>query len=69
MKRSLPKTYTLEDAAQLLREWQLNEWAMDRRITKKAKREQRQIVERLLVGLTQREIAEAELEHALSSMN
>jgi hypothetical protein len=69
MRRTLPKSYTLEEAARLLREWQINEWSLDRRITKTAKKEQRRIVERLVVGLTQREVADVELDFVLSSMN
>ena len=59
----------LEDAAALLRRFQLNEWALDRRITKKAKREQAAIVCEFLERLCRREITKDELAHALDSMN
>lgn len=60
---------TLEDAATLLRRFQLNEWALDRRVTKKAQREQSAIVCELLERMCRREITKDELAHALDSMN
>lgn len=60
---------TLEDAGALLRKWQLNEWALDRRMTKKAKREQQKIIKELLERLCRREVTGDELDHVLSSMN
>lgn len=63
------ESMTLEDAGKLLRRWQLNEWALDKKMTKKALKEQRQIVKILLVKLCQRHVADAEIEYTLASLN
>lgn len=60
---------TLEDVGALLRKWQLNEWALDRRMTKKALREQQKIIKELLQRLCHREVTSDELDHVLTSMN
>lgn len=60
---------TLEDAGALLRRWQLNEWALDKKMTKKARREQRQIVTILLTKLCGRYVADIEIDHVINSMN
>lgn len=59
----------LESAARLLNRWQLNEWSMDRRVTKKAKREQAGIIRELTERLCHRDITTDELDHVLNSMN
>lgn len=41
----------LEEAGQLLHRFQQNEWDMERRDTKKARKEQREIIAELLSGL------------------
>lgn len=63
------ESMTLEDAGKLLRRWQLNEWALDKKMTKKALKEQRTIIAILLTKLCQRYIADVELDHVLNSMN
>jgi hypothetical protein len=63
------ESMTLEDAGALLRRWQLNEWALDKKMTKKALREQRQIITILLTKLCQRYVADVEVDHILNSMN
>lgn len=60
---------TLSNAGALLRKWQLNEWALDRRMTKRAKREQQEIIKELLQRLCHREVTSDELDHILTSMN
>lgn len=59
---------TLEDAGKMLREFQLNEWALDRRVTKTALRQQRQIVSEFLERLCRRDITSDELDHVLNSL-
>lgn len=59
----------LHDAGALLRRFQLNEWAMDKRTTKKAHKEQQAIIKELLNHLCQREVGKIEVEWVLSSMN
>jgi len=64
------KPLTLEEAGRLLRQWQLNEWALEKKMTKRALREQRWIVWRLLTYLTRREVISGdELDHIMGSMN
>lgn len=63
------ESMTLEDAGKLLRRWQINEWALDKKVTKKALKEQRQITKTLLTKLCQRYIADVELDHILDSLN
>jgi hypothetical protein len=63
------ESLTLEDAAKLLRRWQLNEWALDKKMTKKALKEQRQIVKELLTRLCRRDVADVELDHVIGSPN
>lgn len=60
---------TVDDAAALLRRWQLNEWALDKKMTKKALKEQRAIVKELLERLCQRELSAAEIDLSISTMN
>lgn len=60
---------TLEDAAKLLRRWQLNEWALDKKMTKKALKEQRQIVKELTTRLYNHYIADIEIDHVIGSLN
>jgi hypothetical protein len=57
------------DAGTLLRRFQLNEWALDKRITKKAKKEQRAIIKELLNHLCWREVDASEVDYVLSTMN
>jgi hypothetical protein len=63
------ESLTLEDAAKLLRRWQLNEWALDKKMTKKALKEQRQIVKELLTRLCRRDVEDVELDHVINGMN
>lgn len=70
MKPSIDtESMTLEDAGQLLRRWQLNEWALEKKMTKKARKEQRQIVNELLTKLCRRYIADVEIDFVISSLN
>lgn len=72
MKRPVPantESLTLEDAGQLLRRWQLNEWALDRKMTKKALKEQRAIVKELLAKLCGRYVADVEIDHVIGGLN
>lgn len=63
------ESMTLEDAGKLLRRWQLNEWALDKKMTKKARKEQRQIVKELLTKLCRRYVADVEIDFVISSLN
>jgi hypothetical protein len=68
-KKPEPRALTLEESGRLLRAWQLNEWALDKKATKKARKEQRWIIWQLLCGLTQREVDETEIDYVISGMN
>lgn len=63
------RALTATEAAQLLRRWQANEWALDRRATKKAHKEQRQIVAELLGYILRRKAEKAELDYVMSCLN
>jgi len=69
MRQAKTDVLTLEDAGKLLRRFQLNEWALDKRLTKKALKEQRQIITEMLERLTGRYVADIEIDHILNSMN
>lgn len=57
---------TADEAGKLLWRWQMNEWALDRRRTKKALKEQRQIVNEILNQLLWREAEQAELDYVMN---
>lgn len=59
----------IDEVAILLREFQLVEWALDRRITKKAVKDQRRIVRQLLEAATGTKVDEEELDRVIGTMN
>lgn len=63
------RSLSLEGAAQLLRRWQLNEWALDKKMTKKALKEQRQIIKDLLTILCQRHVVSRDVDFVMGHLN
>jgi hypothetical protein len=62
-------SYSIEDAAQLLRRFQLAERALDRRITKKAAKDQRRIVKELTEIIVGRKVNDEEVDRIVATMN
>ena len=62
-------SYSIEDAARLLQRFQLAEWALDRRITKKAAKDQRRIVKELTEIIVGRKVDEEEVDRIIATMN
>jgi hypothetical protein len=62
-------SHTIEDAAQLLRRFQLAEWALDNRLTKKAAKDQWRIVKELTEIIVGRKVEDEEIDRIIATMN